>query len=234
MIFFRSVLLSLLFYLITLQTIAQESKLEMHYPGGKEQFWNDFKEHFQFPLSAVRDDVYGMSLIKLTLNSDGVPAEVHFLNQIDRDVIKSIIRSFTKLSHNWSAFPTNMELYISITFSYIKDYTQDINIDKSAITKDINEFTYIIDTKDQSAINYRKNYSQLVKAAKKAYKNSDFAAATQAYSRLISINPYQLDYYQKRVELEAFSGNKKYACTDIKVMKDMLNYQGSILLHGCN
>lgn len=233
--FFRSLLLGLLICLFaTRSTFAQESQLDSHYPGGQEQFWDDFKQYFKFPLSAVKDKVYGISLIKLTLNSDGVPAKVLFLNQIDRDVTKSITRSFSKISHNWSTFPSETELYISISFSYNRDYTQDLNIDKSITSKPVMEFAYIIETQESNSINYKKNYSQLVKAAKKAYKKSDFVAAKQAYSRLISINPYQLDYYQKRVELEAFSGSKKYACTDIKVMKDMLNYQGSTLLHGCN
>ena len=117
--FFRSALLGLLLFLVaSTSTIAQDSTLDRYYPGGQGQFWNDFKQHFQFPLSAVKAQIYGTSLIKLTLNSDGVPAKILFLNQIDRDVIKSITRSFTKISENWSAFPSETELYVGISFAY--------------------------------------------------------------------------------------------------------------------
>ena len=214
--------------------IAQLSQLEKHYPGGSEQFWIDFQGGFSFPSSTATAKTFGTTLIKINLNSDGVPATILFLNQIDIDVVKSITRAFTKISRNWSEFPSESELFISLTFSYGEDYREVIGIDKSRLTKDFAEFVYLVKTNDDTSINYKKDYLHLVKSAKKAYKKSNFKMAKQQYSRLIAIDPYQLDYYKRRIELEAFSGSKRYACTDIRVMKDFLNYKGAIPLHGCD
>lgn len=229
-----AVLYLFLSFLVKVDTFAQKSTLESYYPGGSEQFWDDFQKNFSFPSSTKTAKSYGTILIKLTLNSDGVPARILFLSQIDIDVVKSITRSLTKISKNWTSFPNDSDLYVSIRFSYNKDYQDVIEIDKSKLTKEFADYSYLIKTNENYTINYKKDYSQLLKSAKKAYKHSDFKLAKQAYSQLIGIDPYQLEYYQKRIELEALSGSKIYACTDVKVMTELLNYQGSIPLHGCN
>ena len=213
---------------------AQNDVLAAHFPGGSEAFWNKFQENFVFPASTMKGKRYGTSLMSLTINDDGLPVRSRFFSQIDEDISAAISRALSKMSDDWKRFPPETVLYLSIRFSFNNDYIGQLKLDKSVLTKEFAEFLYIQETSEDQTINYKKDYSQKLKAAKSAYKNAAFGKAKGGYTRLIAINPYELDFYTKRIEIETVTGAKTNACNDVRVLHNLLNYQGAVLLHGCD
>lgn len=233
----NKVLLATVIFLSSLGLISpshgQISVLDSNYPGGSEGFWEKFQTNFEFPESTMKSKRYGTALIRMLINSDGLPVRSYFLNQIDSDISKAISISLGKMADEWETFPADTKLFMSIRFSYDQDYLSMLKVNKSSLTQEFAEFLYIKESGNEEAINYKKEYNKTLKAAKSAMKDAAFRKARNNYSRLIAINPYEIDFYTKRIEIETVMGAKVFACSDVQVLQNILNYQGEVLLHGC-
>lgn len=229
----KNILVIILSLTLCFSAQCQTSVLDSHFPGGSEAFWAAFQSNFDVPEATVKGRHYGTSLISMLINSDGLPLRSHFLSQIDPDISQAISRSLAKMEDEWKAFPPDTELFLSIRFSFDKDYLKVLKVDKSNLTQEFAEFLYIQKTEMPETINYKKDYSKTLKDAKSAFKNASLNQAKANYSKLIAINPYQMDFYTKRIEIETVIGSKVFACNDVRVLQDILNYQGEVLLHGC-
>ncbi|MEL7146942.1 MAG: hypothetical protein AAFO69_11275 [Bacteroidota bacterium] len=212
---------------------GQKVILEEHFPGGTEAFWEKFQANFEFPESTLKNRHYGTSLISLTINSDGLPIRSQIHSQIDPHISKAIAKALSKMENDWKSFPESTELHISIRFSYNSDYYNVLKVDKSLLKKEFAEFSYIQEIEEKVPFNYKKDYNKILKAARTAYKNAALREARGEYSRLIAINPYELDFYTRRIEIETVTGVSNFACNDVKVLQHILNYNGEVLLHGC-
>lgn len=211
-----TILLLCLLLLISSRIYSKSAFPDEVYEGGVEGFSKDFSKSVQYPQSARVNLYYTTSIVNILVSPAGKLKKIELLNQVDYGIGQEMIRVLTKVTTKWKPFESGEDksIIVAVTFTLEEDYTAQLEIKKPAAIAQHLVITAHTSPASSTPVNYRMDYQSLQRKAKKYVEKGKDQEALEVLGRLLSINPFEKEFYSQRMELSQKINDETHLCLD--------------------
>lgn len=205
-----------LLLLISSRIYSQSTFPDEVYEGGVEGFSSDFGKYVQYPQSARANLYYTTALVNILVSPAGKLKKIELLNQVDYGIGQEVIRVLTKVTIKWKPFESgdDKSIVVAVTFTLEEDYIAQLEIKKTATIAQHLVITAHASPASPTPVNYRMDYQSLQRKAKKYLEKGKDQEAFEVLGRLLSINPFEKEFYTQRIELSQKINDETNLCLD--------------------
>lgn len=173
--------------------------------------------------------------MRLYIHPKGKLIKIDLLNPLGFGIDEELLRLFKEDVNKWKpdVVKTVTSIIVPITFTYMNNYTSEV--------KSINYIgevmlaQVIINAHIQGMIepDYKDIYESTKKNAYATLEKKKLEKALSNFNRLIMMNPFEKEFFKKRIEIENELKTSKYRCADVKYLQTIFKEDVSGLGEGC-
>ncbi len=215
---------------ISLKLSAQDSLkqtfINQKYRGGTEAFISEISSQLVYPKAAKENSYYTIAILHLSISKEGILENIEVLNRLKFGLKADIEKTFMANKKNWLPTDLDFNTFISITYSLYDNYAKVINVNyPKIISENILVTAYKVggDSLVRRSIDYRKEFQRYENAFNKNIQKEYYKKSKSYLNKLLIIDPFYQDYYNSRLNIEAYTKSYDYACEDLKILDVLWN-----------
>lgn len=221
-----------------------QTHLDYAFEGGYEGYQDFIKANIEFPKNSYQDQIEGLLLFYITIDTKKNKVEVTFLTKLDQRIEENVRSTFENSFSKWNfTEPGRYTFYQPIVYSLLPFYADNLEGDlpevPAALPNKFLQLFIIIKSKripkdfdinnatdEQISERARTMYVRTQAAYEKALAAQKNEVAYALLTKLIRYNPLEKKYLFKRIELEKALEIRDYQAYDAMLLNDfMVTYE---------